>query len=208
MCNNAKDYNILKCDAYFYLDETSPSGLRWKVDRLGGKHYKSTIVSAGDTAGWLRLTKTGSPSGWYVTLNRVSLSVHRIMYVLLNGSIDIDLVIDHLDGDPSNNTQSNLVLKSRRANQQNCKMSSNNTSGVTGVTRSYIRKDSDICNDWVATWYDTGGKRRIKSFAVIKYGYNEAFALAVAYRTDQIKLLNESGQCYTERHLQTGENNE
>ena len=86
---------------------------------------------------------------------------------------------------------------------QNCKMASNNTSGTTGVYIGFTQKGSNIYKRWIASWRDVNHKRHAKAFSIIKYGYDEAFTLAVAYRNDQIKLLNEAGQCYTERHLQT-----
>lgn len=86
---------------------------------------------------------------------------------------------------------------------QNCKMASNNTSGITGVYIGFTQKGSNIYKRWIASWQDVNHKRHAKAFSIIKYGYDEAFTLAVAYRNDQIKLLNEAGQCYTERHLQT-----
>ena len=36
---------------HFYYDETSPSCLRWKVDRYGGKGYNIKKISQGDIAG-------------------------------------------------------------------------------------------------------------------------------------------------------------
>jgi hypothetical protein len=196
-----KDYNIVKWEDYFYLDETSPSGLRWKVDRMSGKTRDNAIVSAGDVAGCLRKHKTGRPLCWCVGLEGVYYCIHRIIYILIKGSIDIDLVIDHLNGDASDNTHSNLVLKSPRANSQNREMSSNNTSGVIGVYLTTTYSGSTSYRSWVAYWNDTVQKRLSKSFSVKKFGYDAAFALAVAYRTKQIELLNEAGQSYTERHL-------
>ena len=60
--------------------------------------------------------------------------VHRIIWVLTYGSIDLTLVIDHLDGDPLNNEISNLSLKTHKNNSRNQRQHSNNKTGVTGVS--------------------------------------------------------------------------
>lgn len=40
--------------SWLYYDETSPTGLRWKVDVFTGEHYKAKLVSKGDVAGSIR----------------------------------------------------------------------------------------------------------------------------------------------------------
>lgn len=198
-----KDYNTIKWEDYFYLDETSPSGLRWKVDRMRGKGHKITaaIVYAGDVAGTL-LTQTASQhNSWRVRLNGTGYLVHRVIHVMLYGSIDSDMVIDHLNGDGSDNTIQNLSLKNQRANNQNCRKRLDNTSGVAGVRMSTHLSRGIPYTNWVARWCDVSRKECSKAFSTNKYGYDEAFELAVAYRNEQIKLLNSAGQCYTERHL-------
>lgn len=194
----AKDYNNIKWEDYFYLDETSPSGLRWKFDRV--RKRNKVTANAGDSVGTLK-KRAGTSQGWYIMLDSVVYLVHRIIYVLINGSIAPDLVIDHLNGDAADNTHSNLALKSRRANQQNLKMSSKNTSGVVGVHLTTKLDGLATYQSWMATWYNTDHKRLSRSFSTNLHGYDEAFLLAVAYRTDQIKLLNATGQCYTDRHV-------
>lgn len=200
-----KDYNSIEWSNYFYLDETSPSGLRWKISRSGGSGGRK--ITSGAIAGTLQKTPVGKPKLWRVGLNGVFYVVHRIIYVLLNGSIRLDLVIDHLDGDGTNNTYQNLVLKSPRANQQNCRLASNNTSGFTGVYPSFTQKGDTIFYRWIARWSDKNSKTLSKSFSVNKFGYDAALAMAVDYRTSQIKLLNEAGQYYTDRHIYNKQDN-
>ena len=198
-----KDYNVIKWDNYLYLDETSPSGLRWKVDRRCGNGIIN--ASAGSVAGFLYKTGKRIFPRWRLVFEGKFYMVCRIMFILTNGSIDSKLVVDHLDGDTSNNTISNLCLKNQRANLQNCKMRENNKSGITGVSLLSTVRGSKIYKSWVAVWRDTNRRQRTKTFSVIKFGHDEAFALAVAHRHEQIKLLNESGSSYTNRHLENNE---
>ena len=51
---------------------------------------------------------------------------------------------DHIDRNPFNNKKSNLRLATRQENNRNCSISTNNTSGITGITW-YSRK-----NKWIA----------------------------------------------------------
>lgn len=48
-------------------------------------------------------------------------------------------VIDHIDGNPFNNIDSNLRICENIHNARNCKLSKNNTSGYTGVSK-YVAK--------------------------------------------------------------------
>jgi hypothetical protein len=82
-------------------------------------------------------------------------------------------------------------------NQQqshNKKKSPRNTSGITGVSLNRVN------NCWVAHWTDLSGKLHRKSFAVKKYGYEEAFRLACEARQAAIAELNAQGAGYTEWH--------
>ena len=200
-----KDYNSIRWNDYFYLDETSPSGIRWKVDRLGGRYHTAIVAAVGDVAGNLQRISSGRPAGWRIKFNGISYFVHRVIYVMLYGSIDANMVIDHLNGDGADNTIQNLVLKSQRANLQNRKMHSDNTSGVTGVRMITHLVKGVAYTYWVARWVGISYKPREKTFSVNKYGYNKAKVLAISYRNEQIKLLNEQGQDYTNRSIQNQE---
>ncbi len=57
--------------------------------------------------------------------------VHRIIYKIMTG--DEPDQIDHINGDPSDNSWVNLRNVSNKVNQQNQKRRSDNTSGHTGV---------------------------------------------------------------------------
>lgn len=190
-----KDYNNIKWKEYFYLDESSPSGIRWLNSPRKG-------IPANQVAGNKFYKLDGRKSAWQVMLNNKSYVVHRIMWCMLNNCIDPMLVIDHIDGDPFNNTPVNLTVKTSRENGQNQKKYSTNKTGIVGV-RYALGKPTEtgyVPEYWEASWVTLEKKGKAKRFSCHKYGYDQAFALAVAYRAEQISLLNAAGASYTPRH--------
>lgn len=193
-----RDYNSVNWKEHFYLDETSPSGLcRLKnvYTPNGGLRYK-----ANTPVGSRHYKVSGKPSSWEVKLGGTIYLAHRIIWILLYGSIDTELVIDHFDGDAFNNSYNNLKLKTARANCQNLSKNISNTSGTTGVhLQSYQKKDGTITKYWMATWHNPPRKIHTKCFPVNKYGYSLAKEMAVLARKEAIENLNLNGQSYTNR---------
>lgn len=101
-------------DHLFVVDETSPSGLRWKNVRKEGR------AKPGDVVGHGRLAANGKMY-WDVCLriNKKSCSykVHRIIYYLTTGIDPVELDIDHKRN--QSNTIENLRLVSNSQNQAN-----------------------------------------------------------------------------------------
>jgi hypothetical protein len=101
---NSLDFNHL--NSMFYYDETSSTCLRYKTDRIKNK---GAVSKAKDSeVGNIKYLPNGNPRGYRVKLTNLQglkeeLMVHRIVWVLVNGSIDNTLVIDHIDGNPLNN---------------------------------------------------------------------------------------------------------
>lgn len=190
-----KELNFTILNEVFYYDETSPSGLRWKVDRFKNKGAK--LFSAGDVAGNQKFMENGTPRCWRLKFQGVPHVVHRIIWVLLNGSIDPDLVIDHLDGNAFNNKIENLLPKTHANNSRNRKPRFSET-GVVGVTKRIA--PGNIVT-FRASWNDVNGKNQCHNFSTRKYGYEEAFRLACEVRENKIKELRELGFDYTDRHL-------
>lgn len=193
-----KDYNIINWNEHFFLDTNSASGLS-RVKAVctpnGGIVYE-----ANTPAGSKLYKMNGTPQCWQIRLMSKMYKAHRIIWVLLHGSIDNNLVIDHLDGNPLNNTHSNLSLKTFRSNGQNRAQNSNNTSCYTGVKfRSRTNKDGTEYSYWCATWNGVDNKRLVKYFPVWRYGNDLAKALAVLARKEAIDNLNLNGQEYTDR---------
>lgn len=177
---------------WFYYDESSPTCLRWKVNMTYGKWSQSVNRYAGDVAG--TVAKRG---GYAVGLLRVSRKVHRVIYEMFNGIIQKDQVIDHIDGNSMNNRIENLKATSQYHNSCNCRMSRNNTSGVTGV---HVQNNKCGNSYYVARWTELGGKERSKAFNINKLGIMVAFRDAVIHRQKMIEVLNSQGAGYTERH--------
>lgn len=91
--------------------------LYWKVSR--GR------VKIGDEAG------TNQKGYLVTTIDAQRYSNHQIVYLMHNGYIPD--CIDHIDGNPANNSLDNLRAATLSENQFNRKMQRNNTSGVKGV---------------------------------------------------------------------------
>jgi hypothetical protein len=64
---------------------------------------------------------------------------------------------------------------------------SNNTSGVAGVT--YLKSEKQPLGIWQAKISLRDGRRLCRQFSVRKFGYEEAFARAVAARSEFLKLV-------------------
>lgn len=182
--NRTKKHSIRKVSfdsvsEKFYYDDSSPSGLRWKIKPRG------CAKNIGDIAGNYR------PDGyWEVSMNETSLLSHRVVYSLTRG-IDIsDGVVNHIDCNPHNNSAENLELITQIENLQRTsitkklRLSRANRSGVNGVTTvcisGYIYHQGYIHID---------GKRYSKSFSINKY--ENSLELAIQWRTKMELFQNE-----------------
>lgn len=127
---------------------------------------------------------------------------HRLVWLYVYGYFpkgDKPL-IDHVDGNPSNNRIDNLKECCHAENMRNTKMMSNNTSGVTGVYLNQQDINGRLYQYWITTWNDASGKLRQKCFSVLKLGYEKAEQMAITYRNEQIRLLLSGGITYSVRH--------
>lgn len=86
---------------------------------------------------------------------------HRLAWLLSTGVWPIN-DIDHIDGDPSNNRIRNLRQAAKSENLWNCKIQSNNTSGVKGVHWDSRR------GKWVAQIKINGKIKHLGRFTDIK----------------------------------------
>lgn len=181
---------------YFYYDETSPTCLRWKVDRYSGRDYKTIKIHAGDVAG-SNVFKKGVPRGSRVMLDWKTLGVHRIIWEMFNGEIPEGMLIDHLDGNPHNNVLSNLSCKTCAGNSRNRKRQVNNKTGLSGVSIVSNGKGKFYVS---ASWKTLEGKTKQKCFSIEKLGESLALEMAKEYRNKAIEEINSQGAGYTERH--------
>jgi hypothetical protein len=171
-----------------YLDTSSPSGLRWKVDIKSGRN--KVQVHADSIAGCLM--KQGY---WIVKYKCKTYPCHRIVWSLTNNcDIPAKLQIDHIDGDRANNCISNLRLVTQTVNSRNKRKRPTNSSGKTGV--SIMERSSYTL--YIARWRDMDGREKSKSFNSAKHP--DAYRMACEYRDFMLQSLNELGAGYAPKH--------
>ena len=127
----------------FYYDPTSPTGIRWAINRPPRR-------MRGDVAGY-----KVSDGYWQVEHLRQRERTHRVVWMLHNGPIPEGVEIDHIKG-KANNIE-NLRLADDCQNQHNIGLKSANKSGVKGVHRQG--------NSWIATIQHRHIKYYLGSFA-------------------------------------------
>lgn len=184
--------NNMDWGALFYYDESSPSCLRWKVERRSGRNHNRQLRAVGDTVGGATKGKSYRVqvmgAGYFVS--RIIMEIH------LQRKLESDEVVDHIDGDKLNNRLCNLRVVDNTINNRNVRKACDNTSGVVGVNKQYDRVGKEY---WVATVYNLDRTRTRKCFSVEKFG-DDAFSMACKFREDQINILNELGAGYSDRH--------
>lgn len=118
-----------------------------------------------------------NPSGYFtVTLFGKYHLLHRIIWLYMVG--ELPNIIDHIDGDPSNNKWDNLRSVDSRDNMRNRKMSANNTSGIMGVvwdkTRGKWRSAISVKrkNVHLGRFACIAHAVRARKEAEIKYGFH------------------------------------
>jgi hypothetical protein len=173
---------------WFTYDETSPTCLRWKVNKDGVRGRSGKKI--GDVAGSI-----SALNYWRVCLQSKSYLVHRVVWTMKNGDIPEGMQIDHINRVRNDCCISNLRLVSNSVNSRNCKKSSANTSGFTGVNLTTI-------NGWLywsATW-SSMLKQKKAYYKVDDLGYEIAFKMACERRIKEIAKLNEQGAGYSDTH--------
>lgn len=105
--------------------------LYWKKCEGDSRYVKfSNTRFAGKLAGW-----NDSSQGYIVLrIDGIRLKAHRVIYAMHHGEWP-EHEIDHINGDRSDNRIENLRAVTLQENLKNQKKYSNNTSGVTGVTK-------------------------------------------------------------------------
>ncbi len=103
------------------LDYNLDTGIfTWKVN-------KAQRTKIGDVAGWLSNGYTK------IEINNNSYNAHRLAWLYVYGKLPENLV-DHIDGNRSNNKISNLRESTYQTNSQNYKTPKTNKSGVKNVS--------------------------------------------------------------------------
>ena len=116
----------------FYLDEDDIT-IRRKKDGYRGrfkKHDKATIAYDKLGYGRLYIPTSGFPRGY-----KPMVLLHQLLILLRGGSIPEGYEVDHINGDPRDNSRENLRVVPHSINCRNKKLSSNNTTGYGGITK-------------------------------------------------------------------------
>lgn len=193
--NTAHDLNSYYSflDSILKVDANSHTGLSYKVTRYKNKGAVSKL--AGSPAGKIARMPNKLPRGYMVKITfpdgiKRELQCHRLVWLLSHKTIDTNLVIDHIDGNPLNNQLSNLQLVSYKQNTRNRKP---RNEGIPGV---YIKQGLQ----WVADMCLDDGTRKIKGFSIKKYGNDKAKEMALQVRKEFLARMNETSEPFTTRH--------
>lgn len=125
--------------------------LFWNVDKRKMK--------IGEKAG--RTKKNGYCE---IRLNGKLYGTHRLIFLMFHGYLP--KIIDHIDGNPSNNLISNLRSATHAENMRNSKKPINNKSGFKGV---YFNKET---KKWIAQCVVNNKKHHIGSYEDIHEAAN------------------------------------
>lgn len=119
---------LVRC---YRANSDCPSGL----ERIGSPTHRRGAL--GPTGG------IGSDGYWRVTHRGSSYRIHRIIWALVNGRDPGELVVDHRDGDPLNNSPDNLRACTQSQNLQNKRSPGRCGSSVTVGLPKGVRRKGD-----------------------------------------------------------------
>lgn len=174
---NVQSQNIVKTIDFeqmsevFVLDNESPSGLSWKKKI---RNVKSTRAGAINT-------------GYYSVSYKGSLyKVHRVVWSLHNQKdLDVNLVVHHVDGNPSNNLPCNLEAVSQVENSSR-RINVGKPIELLGISM-HSKRGKDKARLMV-TFYNNDVKYS-KEFSLNKYPYDIALNLALTWKEFKMKDL-------------------
>ena len=177
--------------AYFYADKTT-GRILWRErspsEFCSRRAYKSwmTRFNGKEAGSKPKLRADGGIGSVQIHFRGKMLMAHRVMAVLCGilEEYNDDLVIDHIDGDSTNNKPGNLRAVTDSINSRNCKKEfKGSTSKITGV---YFHKASGKWLAAIGTGQGSKGK-------CIGY-YEDLFEAICARKSEEVRLG------YTSRH--------
>ncbi len=165
--------NIELLQQRFYVDDSSPSGLRMRI--ANGARNPKIIRKANDPAGFIGYAGQQKnwkiQKRWKILIKNTELQVARIIWILIHGSIPTGMYVDHIDGNSLNNRAENLQLLTPSANVRALNSPYEcNTSGYLGVFKRSNR-------GWQAMMRRRGKLHYLGSFSnpkVAAKAYNDA----------------------------------
>lgn len=173
----SKDMDFDLFDEWFYIDKTSPSGLRLKK-----KHKNNKTTQIGDVVG----TKVKSSTGkyyWRVKVGPTAYFAHRVVFLLAHGHIDNELVINHIDGNGLNNSICNLEQTTHSMNSYKKLIRSDNKTSHNGL--SFTKYKGVI--DGVLSKF----RKKSKRFSIIAFGsIEQALQAALRWKKYQEHINN------------------
>lgn len=111
----------------------------------------------------------------YVTIafDGIEYLAHRLAWAMSHGSLDINVQIDHLNGDRADNRLKNLRAATHAENCRNSKVRKHSKSGVKGVrkrgTKWHVRIRFDNKAIWVGSYETLEDAKQAYEAAAIKY---------------------------------------
>lgn len=127
------------------------------------------LAKAGDSAIHKHeITSRGGAKYKAISFGRRKWLLHRFIWTYVNGEIPDGMIVDHIDGNTSNNSIKNLRLASKAESSFNKGMFKNNTSGVKGV---YLDKRN---KKWMAYGRINGKMKNLGRYSSIEDAKNAA----------------------------------
>lgn len=160
----------------FYLDSDDVTVRRRKDGWRGSFKQHDTVEG-------YKMHKLGY-LGVHIPRTRETIQMAHLVTLLRGIDIPEDFVVDHIDGNPTNNTRSNLRVISYALNSRNKCKHKNNTSGFTGISWN-SKADCYIVRKYIDGVRKYGGSAKLLEEAVV-------------LMEELNKLASDNG--YTKRH--------
>lgn len=178
----------LSIDKRFFSEHTAysedvESGL--KLIKPWSNHFNFKL-KLGDTIGKKQYMRGDQPHCYRAAIKGKSYCIHRVIFVLFNGEIPKDHVVDHIDGNPFNNKIDNLRLLHTHLNTHNAKLRKDNSTGINGITVI----SNGTGKSYVCAQYKLNEKQVSKQWPLDSYSYLDALILAKEWREKEIAKQN------------------
>lgn len=155
------DYDLF--NSRFILDPLSPTGIS-----IRNKHHASR-KSIGDNVGSITTCNAGKKY-WKISVNAKRYLVHRVVYLLAYGSLPVDKVINHIDGNGLNNSLSNLEAVPQKVNCFKRKVRSDNVLGFLGISELFYKGKVDA---YISKYSNENGEKITQRFSIVAFGSHD-----------------------------------